>query len=126
MARIINGDKPAMGMKNGNPYIFPTPWNGKEGISSMRGAQLGMIVFLEQADRDEITEIPHGEKILRIFLQMFSGEKSKESYLRLAPFIEMLDSVPAVKLLNRGTVDSACLLKQYANSVFGLEAENEG
>ncbi|MBO4414068.1 MAG: hypothetical protein J5830_05110 [Clostridia bacterium] len=118
-ARIINGDKPAVGMKNGAPYVFPTPWNGKEGIRSLRGAPLGMIVLLEQAKRDAISDVPHGEKVLRIFHQIFVGEKTRENYLRIAPFLDMLDTVPAVRLENRGDAASARLLREYADKIFG-------
>ncbi|MBQ7603513.1 MAG: hypothetical protein IJU75_01020 [Clostridia bacterium] len=119
--RIINGDKPVIGLKDGVPYVFPSPWNGKEGIRSSHGAPLGMIVFLEQAGCDEISDVAHGEKVLRIFHQIFVGEKIRDNYLRITPFIDMLDSVPAVILRNRGGRESARLLREYADRILGTE-----
>lgn len=86
---IINGDKPIVGMKNGVPTVFPSPWCGKEGWQTKVEAPLGGIVLLRRSTENKIRRIEPGDYFKEIFYQIFKPERNEE----LIKMIEIMDEI---------------------------------
>lgn len=81
-ARIINGDKPIIRLIDNIPYIYGTPWNGKEGYGINTKAPLKAICFIERAKDNSIRELNDNEINSHLFLQLLipSDESIIEKY----------------------------------------------
>lgn len=56
-ARIINGDKPILEIKENSIIAYGTPWCGKEGININTSSPLNSICFLERGTINELSKI---------------------------------------------------------------------
>lgn len=54
---MINDDKPLVRLKDGEFYIYGTPWTGKHGIGSNISAPIKAVFFLEQAPENSVERI---------------------------------------------------------------------
>lgn len=71
-AVIVNDDKPAIRFRNGNLYVYGTPFSGKHDISVNAGFLLGGICFLERGEENSIDEISPAQA-LPLFLAQSNG-----------------------------------------------------
>ncbi len=71
-AVIVNDDKPAIRLLDGNLYVFGTPFSGKHDKSVNACFLLGGICFLERGEENFIEEISPKEA-LPLFLKQSSG-----------------------------------------------------
>ncbi len=62
--QIINDDKPAVRIVDGNPIVYGTPFDGGSGIAENDSAPLGAIIFLKRSDSNFV-EIPSTKEILQ-------------------------------------------------------------
>ena len=89
-AVILNDDKPAVRIIDGNCYAFGTPWSGKTDMSLNAMVSVGGIVFLERGDTPEI----HTEKntlfIIKNILKQTTMPWTKEANTSLFNIIEKL------------------------------------
>ena len=70
-AKILNGDKPILQVKENEVIAYGTPWMGKEGFGYNGQAPLKALCFLEQAKTNEIKKLSSAEASMRIFQQIF-------------------------------------------------------
>ena len=108
---IINGDKPLLYIpEKGIPYVFPSPWNGKENYGGTAAAPLAGIICLEQGLRN-IFEPMTGEKAVdNLFLQFLTFMRTPEQIHTFCRFEErLLRTVPVWKLINTGGLEAAQL-----------------
>ena len=84
-ARIINGDKPILRIKNDIVYVYGTPWCGKEGFNINARAPLFSICFLERNINNSIEKITPDEALGRLFNQiLIPGDRiAAEKFLYL-------------------------------------------
>lgn len=109
--KVISGDMPAIAFReNGEIWVMPSAWNGKERLHSDQAAPLGGVVVLEQAPTNTITRLEPRDAILPIYSQMCLERREKEQ-LTLAFQAEdaLLRRIPVWKLSSRGDLDSARL-----------------
>ena len=71
---VINGDKPIIRLINTLPYIYGTPWMGKERYGNNTSAKLKSIILLKQGPIDKIAKIDKKEHINEIFNQIYMPE----------------------------------------------------
>lgn len=69
-ARILNGDKPIIGYKDGRFTVYGTPWMGKERFGYNGKGVLKSLCFLEQAKVNEISLIEQTSVAERLFIQL--------------------------------------------------------
>ena len=69
-AKILNGDKPIIGYKDGIFTVYGTPWMGKERFGYNGKGVLKSLCFLEQAEVNEISLIPSERVADRLFIQL--------------------------------------------------------
>ena len=97
-ARIINGDKPLVRIFDETPYVYGTPWCGKENDQVNTRAPLGGLCFLERAPSNSITPIPKSEAVSRLFPQLLIP-KTPDAMNALLDLVEtFVENVPAYLL----------------------------
>ena len=97
-AEILNGDKPILGVEEGEIYAYGTPWMGKEGRGKKGKAALKALVFLEQAKTNEITKLSVAEASMRLFQQVLFPTEEESAAKSLELFDELVRKVPAYLL----------------------------
>lgn len=68
-AFILNDDKPALRLIDGEWYAFGTPWSGKHDISVNKGVPIAGICMLERGEKNEIVPYYGKDAIFELFLQ---------------------------------------------------------
>lgn len=97
-ARIINGDKPLIRFFDDKPYIYGTPWCGKENFNINTKAPLKALCFIERADTNSIDAISKKDAVSRIFNQLLIPE-NPERLNKLLDLVErLIESVPTYLL----------------------------
>ena len=69
-ARIINGDKPIICIKDDKIIACGTPWCGKEGKNENTSSELASLCFIERGEKNEIRRIDAAEAVTRVFSQI--------------------------------------------------------
>ena len=88
-ARIINGDKPILEIKEGKLIAYGTPWCGKEGFNVNTSSPIKSICFIERGENNELSKIEEVEIIDRL-IQQLELPREKEEIEKL---FDMLDWV---------------------------------
>ena len=77
-AEVMNGDRPAVRVIEGQSYVYGTPWSGSSSDFINKRAPLSAIIILEQAEENSIYRLSNHEAILRLmprcFLPYFDNE----------------------------------------------------
>lgn len=92
-AKIINGDKPILEIKEDSIIAYGTPWCGKEGININTSSPLKCICFLERGTTNEITKIDETYLIDKIIHQVIFPkdiEKTNKLFDMLNTLIEKI------------------------------------
>lgn len=109
--KVISGDMSALALhEDGNIWVHPSAWNGKEHLRHEHSDPLGGIVILEQAPENSIVRLEAKDAILPVYNQMCVDRREKEQ-IRLALELEdiLLRKIPVWKLSSRGDLASARL-----------------
>lgn len=97
-AYILNDDKPALRLENGEWYAYGTPWSGKYDISVNARVPLAGIAILERGDENEIAQCDPIEVLDTLVNQILHSNKPD----RIAKILENLDmllsAVPVYRL----------------------------
>lgn len=65
---LLNGDLNAIGIEDGSPVVYGLPWCGTSGIATPRNYPLGGIVFLRQAQKNQV-QVPSADAGILLLLQ---------------------------------------------------------
>lgn len=110
--QIINGDKPVLAFDQGNITVYPSPWNGKEGMGQQISAPLGGIILLRRSDHNRIRPISAAEATGSVFVQFLFSRKTAEDVRMVCKLEEiLLRQTPVWLLENRGDTASAVLCR---------------
>ena len=108
--RLICGDKPVLEFRDGEIWVHPSPWMGKERWSGSPAAKLAGIVYLEQGSRNTIRPMAVSEAVVPLYAQFLCHPTEEGHLRRLSAMLErLLTAVPVWKLVNLGDEDSARL-----------------
>lgn len=110
---LINGDKPVMECREDETvWLYPSPWNGKENLSGTASGRLGGVIYLEQADQNEISRMDLRACMIPLYRQ-FLYYADYEDEIRAVGRMQdvLLRNVPVWKLRNRGDEASAGLTR---------------
>lgn len=122
---LINGDKPIMECReDGSVWMYPSPWNGKENLYGTASGRLAGIIYLEQADHNEIERMDIRSSMLPIYQQfLYYGDYEDE--IRAVGQMQniVLQNIPIWKLCNLGDEASAVLMHDALQRY--LEEPNE-
>jgi hypothetical protein len=97
-ARIINGDKPILRLKDGTWYAYGTPWCGKESLGCNTSSPLAAICFIERDKENHIKEIDGGEMVGRIFSQVLMPSNIEIADRHLALLDALVNATPTYLL----------------------------
>ena len=116
-ANIINGDKPIIRFENGTPYIYGTPWCGKEGYNINTKAPLAGICFIERAPQNSIARLPKCDAVSRLFVQLLLPKEREEAEKTLDLAGKLIDSTPTFLLKCNMEVEAAEIAYQALREV---------
>ena len=71
---VVNGDKPILRIINGKPFVFGTPWMGKEGYGCNKNVPLCAICFLNRGIENHIEKTEFGKVFPRLIGQTHRPE----------------------------------------------------
>ncbi len=97
-ARIINGDKPLIRFYENTPYIYGTPWCGKEKFNINTKAPLKALCFIERAKENSIDVLPKKDAVARIFNQLLIPTNPSRLNKLLDLVDRLIESVPTYLL----------------------------
>ena len=109
---VINGDKPVLECcADGCVIVYPSPWNGKEGMHGADAAPLGGIFLLRRGSENAMERVTETVAAPFLYLQIFQSFTSKES-IRLAGKMEerILRSAPVFLFTSNDVPASTRLL----------------
>ena len=86
---IINDDKPAIRLVNGNIYIYGTPFSGEDDINENEKARLKAISFINKSENNSIKKL-NNLKALKKFWDQSMNNLSREE---LTKFLEVFEIV---------------------------------
>lgn len=90
--RMINDDKPLVGITGENAVVFGTPWDGKHHLSSNSSAVIKAICFIERADHNLINRIDSGAA----FFQLIGHTHRVNDPELLRKEMKLLDNMSAI------------------------------
>ncbi len=100
-ARVINDDKPALRMMDGQWIAYGTPWCGKDGININESAPVAGVCFLKQGEQNSIRRMSKFEAMQRIVGQTIYKFNDAEQLDKLLKSLEdFLDKIPVYELEN--------------------------
>lgn len=97
-ACILNDDKPALRLENGQWMAYGTPWSGKHDISVNIGVPVAGIAMLHRGEENEI--IPwRGTEVLHAVMRQVNRPRGMEYRIKLLEVMDLLiRRVPVWKL----------------------------
>ncbi len=111
--QIINGDKPVLAFDGESITVWPSPWNGKEGMGQRISAPLGGVVLLRQSGENRIRRLHADEAVGAVFAQFLFSRAGAEDVRAVCRMEDrLLRQVPVWLLENRGDAASAALLRE--------------
>lgn len=96
-AFIINDDKPALRIIDGQVYVYGTPFSGKTDLNVNTRAKLGGICFLERSEENWIKPITGAEAIMLILRQTLHRLDNEQ----MPKMLELLDKILSTAPLYR-------------------------
>lgn len=97
-AKILNDDKPALRLIDGNWFAYGTPWSGKHDININMGVPLAGIAMIEQSSKNEIVPYTGAKTVLNI-LEQTARPANKELREKLMDLVvSLMTQVPVWKL----------------------------
>lgn len=95
---VINGDKPILRLLDGRFVAYGTPWCGKEGWNTNRGAELAALCFLERSPDNFIRRMEPSDAVDRVFHQLLRPSDAEEMEITLRLTDRLLREVPIYRL----------------------------
>ncbi len=107
--RIINDDKPALRLEDGVWYAHGTPFSGKHNESTNTKVPVRAIVFIERAEKNEVSRLATEEAIKLMFKQLLSA-RDREIGFKLLENVDLLLTKVPVFLLKCNMDDEAAII----------------
>lgn len=123
---IINGDLNLIGLSDGRPMVFGTPWCGTSGIFHTGVLPLGGIIHLKQNGTNECQTLTKDAQTLSLLYRTISPSWTGELMdrnLQLATSIS--EKIYNARLLCTKTPEAAFFMKQQIDALFSLEAADK-
>lgn len=104
--KVINGDKPIVRLIDGKPFVFGTPWCGKERYGYNECCKLDSIIILERGSKDSIARVNAKDYLNDIFNKVYMPT-NQEMILKTIDLIDKIFSKVNVYKLECTMDDSA-------------------
>ena len=110
---MISGDMPVLSFDNDRVSVYPSPWNGKEGIKNDVSGELGGIVILGQDNVNSMTQADTAKAILTLFQQFMIFPTNDTEIHHLAGIVEkLMKTIPIWYYANDGSESSTRILRE--------------
>lgn len=86
-AKIVNGDKPIVRFFDNKPYVYGTPWAGKEGANRNVKAPLTDLCLIERGQSNEVQPLTKQEALQLLMVQILLPQDP----LALANTLDMIE-----------------------------------
>ena len=83
LCHVLNGDKPIIREMDGVPYVFGTPWQGKENYGTNESAPLRAIAFVHRAPENSAERIEDASSVILSLLSQAYVPQNGEAALRV-------------------------------------------
>lgn len=97
-ARILNDDKPAVRLENGEWFAYGTPWSGKTARNLNLRVPLAGIAILERGQTNEITRFSGLQAVQTLLTQTLKAENMAMRIKQLDMLDKLIGQVPVWKL----------------------------
>ena len=114
---IINDDKPLIRFVGGVPYVYGTPWDGKDHLNTNIKMPVRGIAFLEKADTCRIDRLCYTEGRRRTLEQLFRPARWEQKQQNVMCASRLVNTVPMYRL--------ACDISAHA-AVLAYETMSRG
>lgn len=74
---VVNGDKPIIRYKDGNPYAYGTPWAGKEEMHKNTRVLISKVCFIERCEYNECLKLEGAKVFYKLFPQVYRPKTQK-------------------------------------------------
>lgn len=108
-ARLLNDDKPALRLQEGQWIAYGTPWSGKHDLSLPTGVPLGGIAFLRRAEENRIRRLDPQEAVPLLIGQSLRYLNVEQMDLQLKLMDKLLSQIPVWELECRNDDQAAYL-----------------
>lgn len=97
-AMVLNGDKPLVGITDGQPTVYGTPNRGKEGWGYNGSAPIGGICFIRRGEINRIASITPEEAFPEAYAQTIIPRTTEQATAAVDILAKMLGRVPIYRL----------------------------
>ena len=111
-AVVINDDKPALRLIDGQWIAYGTPWCGKDSINKNDSAPIAGICFLKKGDKNEIRRLEPIESIPLFIEQTVRSLGPKGMNRMLELLDDILRKIPVYELTSVADKDAAMLSRK--------------
>lgn len=116
-AEIINGDRSAIGTRNGEYFAYGLPFCGSSNICKNKEAPLKAIVVLKQAKENSVRRLSKIEAFKILLGQVAINRwNKKDMELAMTLIEELIEKVPVVMLSCRPDKGATDVLNDYLNN----------
>ncbi len=123
---VINGDLNLIGLLDGQPMVFGTPWCGTSGVFHTGKLPLGGIIHLKQNGTNECQPLTKDAQTLSLLYRTISPSWTGELMdrnLQLAASIS--EKIYNTRLLCTKTPEAAFFMRQQIDAFFSLKADDK-
>lgn len=115
---VLNGDLNIISIKDSLPVIYGLPWCGTSGIFTTESYQLGGIIFLRQADINNVKTLSDDDKALSVMQRLISPSWDAGLLQKNLDFAEnIIQKVPVYRLDCTKEPEAAYIIKNAIDSL---------
>lgn len=113
-AQVINGDRVAIGLKNGRYHAYGYPACGSSGICVNRTLPIRAIIVLEQGSENRVLPMTPGEKFRACLSGMvINAWEAEETALAMDLAEKWLENIPIYRFSCRKDADAVATLRRF-------------
>ena len=113
-AQVINGDRVAIGLKDGRYHAYGYPACGSSGICVNRTLPIRAIIVLEQGSENRVLEMTPGEKFRACLSGMvINAWEAEETALAMDLAEKWLENIPIYRFSCRKDADAVATLRRF-------------
>ncbi len=113
-AQVINGDRVAIGLKNGHYHAYGYPACGSSGICVNRTLPIRAIIVLEQGCENRVLPMTPGEKFRACLSGMvINAWEAEETAMAMDLVEKWLENIPIYRFICRKDADAVATLRRF-------------
>ena len=106
---MINGDKPIVRVINNKPFVYGTPWMGKEALGQNISVPLSSICFIKRSETNNISKTDFNSTFPRLLGQTYRPT-SKALLTKTIELLNQVSKTISIYELSCNMLDEAALV----------------